>query len=391
MPEMLAAFAPMLFEAGAEAAPGALSAAAPEALGLAPAAFGSAGSLASAGLPFAAGAGELGSVATGLGSLGISGFGDAAGIAGAFGSSGLPFAAQTASAGLPFAAGAGQIGSTAGSGLNSAISGLSGAAPGLDNAILPATSSPISASGSSALSFPGMGAGAGVDPTAAASGVSGSPFDTAPAVSNWTGASPSAPAGASATSAGGGITDWLSKNSSTLGLGAAGIGASLASPFLSRAVSPGLPNQGKLTATADKAAGQADSLLAQQKALTDPLTTGVLPQAQQQAVDNATNDAVTSVKSKYAGMGLSGSTMELEAINNVKNQAATMKVSMEAQLAQTGLQMGSQALTAMNLTDQVYSSLMNATISQDTALQQAIARMAAGAAQGSAQGTAARK
>lgn len=383
MPEFLSGLLAPALEAGAEAAPGALSAAAPEAFAAAaPEAFGSAASLGSAGLPFAAGAGELGSVATGLGPYGVSGFGDAAGIASALGAGGL---ATGAGAGVPFAAGAGQIGSTAGSGLDSAISG---ALPGLDSAVLPANAQLTSGP---ALNFPGMGAGAGVDPSAAASaGVSGDPF-SAPGVSNWSaGATPTAPtAGAtSAASAGGGVTDWLSKNSTTLGLGAAGVGASLLSPFLSRAVSPPLPNQGQLTATADKATAQANDLLGQQKALTDPLTTGVLPAAQQQAIDNATNDAITTVKSKYAGMGLSGSTMELEAINNVKNQAATAKVSMETQLAQTGLQMGNQALADMNLTDQVYTTIMNATLSQDQSLQQAIARMAGAAAQGSALGTA---
>lgn len=386
MPEfitsLLSAAAPAAIEAGAEAAPGLLSGAAEAA---APAAFGSLGSLAEAGLPFAAGAGELGSVATGLGSAGVSAFGDTAAIGSALAASGLPFAAETAAAGLPAAAGLGQIGSTVGSGVASAIPG---AVSGLDSALLPAASTPTSGTG---LNFPGLGPG----------NMSATAFDSAPAVSNWTGEAPIAPAaGGAAGSApspissaapaaasaadSGGLSDWLKKNAATLGIGGAGIGAALLAPKLAQSVSPKLPNEPQLTANAQTANANAANLTAQEAALTAPLTTGVLPAAQQQQLDNATNDAITSVKSKYASMGLSGSTMELEAINNVKNQSAGLKVNMEAQLAQTGLQMGSQALANMNLTDQIYTSLMNATISQDNNLQSAIAKLAAAAAAGAA-------
>jgi hypothetical protein len=399
MPEMLAAFAPMLFEAGAEAAPGALSAAAPEALAAgaeaAAPALGSAAGLGAAGLPFAAGAGELGSVATGLGPAGVSAFGDTAGLASVLGSTGL-------------GAGSGEIGSTVASGINtgisgagfgtpatgltSALSGLSGAPSGLADAILPANASLTSATGPSAFN-PALGAGASIDP-AAASGASGSAFDTAAPVSNWTGdvaptpAAPSAAGGLPAPD--GGINGWLKDNAGllSLGIGGAGLGLSVLAPQLSRAVSPQLPNQPQLTANAQSAQKQADALQGQEATLIAPLTTGVLPEAQQINLDSVTNDAINSVRSKYASMGLSGSTMELEAINNVKNNAAATKVSIENSLAATGLQMGNQALTAMGLTDGIYTQLMNATLSQDQSLQQAIAKMAGAAAQGSALGTA---
>lgn len=186
---------------------------------------------------------------------------------------------------------------------------------------------------------------------------------------------PSAPPGSMAA---GGITDWIKANplmATSLGLGAVGIGKNIISPQK-------IPQEKNLTALADQA-----KLLSQQnqtleQSLLAPLTTGLLPPAQQAQVQQAVQDAETAIRSKYASMGMSGSTVEQDAINNARNQGVQLAGTIAEQMAQTGLSAGQNAASALNISGTIYESIMNAQISQDNALQAAIAAFAGQAAIG---------
>ena len=198
------------------------------------------------------------------------------------------------------------------------------------------------------------------------------------------GSGPGAGGGAGIPAGGGNsIEDLLSKlgqgalksvTSNPLGILAGGI------PLLSQALHPPkLPQEQNL-----KNLSQAEQQLQQQQqqygqALQSPLVTGNLLPGQQTSVDNAYNDAVSTTKARYANLGLSGSTMEADAIASISNQKVAAQASIAQQDAQTGSQAISQAAGALGLQDQVYTQLMQGQLAQDQGLQQALARFASAA------------
>jgi hypothetical protein len=134
-----------------------------------------------------------------------------------------------------------------------------------------------------------------------------------------------------------------------------------------------IPNQGALTGVAGQAANAAGNANAYAGTLESPLTTGVLPQGAQEQVTQALNDSITSIKSKYASLGLTGSTAEQAAISEAQSQSQQMTFTIAQQMAQTGIQAGNQATADLGLEGTIYNDLTQAQISQDTALQNAIA------------------
>ena len=167
----------------------------------------------------------------------------------------------------------------------------------------------------------------------------------------------------------------------SLGVGA--IGTVLA-PQLSKLINK-VPQQDALGTLQSQEAALAASQQAYGSALQQPLLTGVLPPQQQQVVDNAVNDAIASTKARYANLGLSGSTMEADAISQITSQKLAMQGQLESQMAALGQGAVSQASNAMGLQDQIYNQLMQTQVSQDNNLQNAIARFA-GAAAGASTG-----
>lgn len=186
---------------------------------------------------------------------------------------------------------------------------------------------------------------------------------------------------------GGGISDFISKlgGNAVKGLESPGnlLALGLAAPLLKQLISPAkIPQQQNL----QNLQGTESQFAAQQNqlgtTLTNPLVTGQLPQGAEQAVSNAIQDAITQTKSRYANLGLSGSTAETDAIANIQNQGTAQRFAIAEQMAQTGLNATSQAANTFGLQDQVFTALMNAQVQQDTALQQSLARFAAAAAGG---------
>jgi hypothetical protein len=194
-------------------------------------------------------------------------------------------------------------------------------------------------------------------------------------------------AGIAGTAAPGGVQSLISK----LGTNTADaltkpgnlLTAALAAPLLKNLISPPqVPQAPQLNALSQGANQFASQQSAIGTALTQPLLTGQLPPAAQQSIQNAVQDAITSTKAKYANLGLSGSTAEADAISNIQNQQTAIRFQIAEQMAQTGLNATSQAANTFGLQDQIFSQLMNAQVTQDQALQQALARFAAASAGG---------
>jgi hypothetical protein len=268
------------------------------------------------------------------GGLGLAGIGPAAALGGAEAAgAGVAGDAAAGAGALGFAADAGGIGSDF-------------AAGGLPSEILTGASNPVS-----------------VGPTA--------------------GSVASTVGDAAAGGAGGGGFDWskfLTNNAGGLagaGVGGAGLLYQLMQPKGAASI-PGGPEFGNLagasTATtgalsAESAASTRallDRIRAQQaqtgqqfdpfvqqsldtrSQLLAPLTTGKLPDAAEQSVVNATNDAKAALRQRYANMGLSGSTQEADALANLDQQATAQRFSIAQNMAQTAMTASNQALAAIS-------------------------------------------
>jgi hypothetical protein len=106
--------------------------------------------------------------------------------------------------------------------------------------------------------------------------------------------------------------------------------------------------------------------------LTDPLMTGQLPPAYQSAFDRMQASAEAAIKSKYAKMGISGSSMERSELANVPQQLETQKLQLAQSLATQGMQ-------AMGLGNAAYNQIAQNTIAQDKELANALAAFGAAA------------
>lgn len=105
--------------------------------------------------------------------------------------------------------------------------------------------------------------------------------------------------------------------------------------------------------------------------LAQSLNTGNLPAGAQSSLDAATRAAKAAVRSQYAQMGIPyGSSMEADALAGVDARAAGQKVQMLSDLTKTGMAFMQQATPILQNT-------MTTRLAQDTAQQQAIARLAA--------------
>lgn len=144
-------------------------------------------------------------------------------------------------------------------------------------------------------------------------------------------------------------------------LGAAGLG-------LEAMRSQNLPQIGNLQGAAGNLAGQG-------AALQNILQSGQLPAGAQSAIDQATESAKASIRSQYAQMGLSGSTMETQALASADQQAASQKFNIVNQLVTQGV---GETEAAAGL----YQNIMQAQLQQDNALGSAIGNFGAALAGG---------
>jgi len=176
--------------------------------------------------------------------------------------------------------------------------------------------------------------------------------------------------------------NWVKANplmAASLGIG----GASLLARGVGNMIG-GLPYQGPLKGAAGQAGQMASQLSAEGQGLLGPIQGGPLPDALEQRVTNNLRDADAATKSRFAKLGLSGSTMETDAINHNRDLAQELRGTLALQLAQAGSQLLSIANQDLGIEAGIFQNLMNAQVAQDNALEQAIASFAGQAAMASA-------
>jgi hypothetical protein len=185
---------------------------------------------------------------------------------------------------------------------------------------------------------------------------------TAPDITAGAGGGAGAAAGAAGGGGGGfwsGLTGDLSSvmNSPwTKALGILGSGAGLASSLLKANQANPIPGESNIS-------NLAGSLAAQGTQLSNYINTGTLPPGVQSALNQATQDAITATKAKYAGLGLSGSTMEQQEINTINQNSITQGASIATGLLQSGSSMSGLAGDLYNALVGTNTSLNNSTMS----------------------------
>lgn len=159
----------------------------------------------------------------------------------------------------------------------------------------------------------------------------------------------------------------LGPNASPLGVGLSGAG--LAANVI----------QGQQAVKGEKQleqeAGRAD---AQGQQLESYLQNGTLPPGLQAGVTQASNAAKATIRSRYASMGMSGSSAEQQELAQVDSNAQAQGAQMAMQLLQTGI---AESGTA----SQLYEAIMNSTLAEEKGLGSSIANFASAAAGASPQ------
>ena len=161
--------------------------------------------------------------------------------------------------------------------------------------------------------------------------------------------------GSQAASAAGDVGSFL-KDNPTLALG----GAALGFDVLRGSSQPKGYNQ----------IGQA-ALQAQQqsKTLEGYLTSGQLPPGIAQSLNEATNAAMATIRSQYASRGMSGSSAEAEDIANAQTARAS-------QAANIAMQLYNQGVSESQISSQLYSTIMNTALQQDSEFSNALGNLA---------------
>jgi len=119
----------------------------------------------------------------------------------------------------------------------------------------------------------------------------------------------------------------------------------------------------------NQVSGEANQLASQGAALQQSLN-GALPAGAQSALNQASNSAKARIRSTYAASGLSGSTMEAQALAGVDQTVAAQGFQMADQLYQQGVQ---ESGMAANL----YQQIMNVNAQSDAALSSSIGNFSA--------------
>ena len=110
----------------------------------------------------------------------------------------------------------------------------------------------------------------------------------------------------------------------------------------------------------------AQQMAAQSSQLQGYLTSGTLPPGMGAALSSAHNSAEAAIRSRYANMGMSGSSAEMNDLANLSYITVSQGATIASQLLQTGV---SEAQFASGL----YQNLMTTSMAQDTAMSNAIA------------------
>lgn len=106
---------------------------------------------------------------------------------------------------------------------------------------------------------------------------------------------------------------------------------------------------------------------------------GILPAGAQALVQQNLDANVAAIKTKYAGLGMSGSSAETQDINAARNQALAQTFAIGQSLAQSGLQ---EVTSSSGLEANILNQIMNAETAQNTQLGDALASFAGASVDG---------
>jgi len=110
----------------------------------------------------------------------------------------------------------------------------------------------------------------------------------------------------------------------------------------------------------------AAQLQAQGAQLQGYLTSGTLPPGMDAALQSAHNAAAAAIRSRYASMGMSGSSAEMNDLSNLAYTTVSQGATIASQLLQTGV-------SEQQFASGMYQNLMAQSVAQDTAMSNAMA------------------
>ena len=111
---------------------------------------------------------------------------------------------------------------------------------------------------------------------------------------------------------------------------------------------------------------QAAQLQAQGAQLQGYLTSGTLPPGMDAALQSAHNAAAAAIRSRYANIGMSGSSAEMNDLSNLAYTTVSQGANIASQLMQTGV-------NEQQFASGLYQNLMAQSVAQDTAMSNAMA------------------
>jgi hypothetical protein len=167
------------------------------------------------------------------------------------------------------------------------------------------------------------------------------------------------PLGGTGGSSGGLFDDFTLRDA--LGLGGLGVAG---------AMQMGRESGSTSSAQAEKQVSDiAKNLGTQGSNLSNYLTSGTLPPGVKQSLTQGNTAAKAAIRSKFASMGMSGSTSETQALSSVDMQTQTAGVQIAEQLLGSGIQ-------ESGLSAELYTTLLNNALSQDKEAGQAVGNFA---------------
>jgi len=224
-----------------------------------------------------------------------------------------------------------------------------------------ATAPNVSGGGAGSVGAPGGGFSGGAGGGAGGAGPNANPVVTSTGAVAGTGLA----GGAGTAGAGGTAGSGLGLGGGSLAQLIAALG--LGGAALSQGGQSAMPEQGNLETLANQAMGNA--------AMANSLRSGRLPPGAEQYADQAYADAAAGIQSRYAAMGLSGSTMEAQDLAAAQARVEGMKYQMASDATQVGIR-------SMQIADTIYSQIADYQLQQDKQLQDALAAFASAASGG---------
>lgn len=271
--------------------------------------------------------------------------------------------------------------------LNLSALGISGSPSSVGSVSSPSVSAPSSGAASPDLSnissfLAGGSAPTGGSPSAAGASLGGGSLYQDPSLAADALGVPSTPAG-SGTPSPAGSTSPSTMSSIMQSLGLSGSGSPSTGNLLGSLLSGGAlaykALDGTGSSSAEKAVkGEAANANAQGQQLESYLANGTLPPGAQQYVNQQVAAQQASIKSKYAQLGMTGSTAEAQELSNVNTQAQAQMFQIANDLYQTGVSQTGASAT-------LYNTLLNAQNADNASMGSAIQNFAASLAGGSGQ------